>query len=127
MSVLDANDQDPLFQAREVRFTVVENTPINTQVGWVQATDGDSGDNGLVNYYLIGGNVFSCFSVNRTSGEITTVRDVDYEEASSHRLSIEAVDSSASLPRSSNITVIIQVSGINITVITLLSSKQDQV
>ncbi|CAG5115641.1 unnamed protein product, partial [Candidula unifasciata] len=113
ISVLDTNDQAPLFHARDIHFDCVENVSIGTVVGQVKATDKDSGENGKVNYYLVGGNVFSCFSVDRVSGIIITVREVDFEEASSHFLSIQAIDSSTALPRSSNISVTIDVIDIN--------------
>ncbi|CAL1540134.1 unnamed protein product [Lymnaea stagnalis] len=113
VSVLDVNDQPPLSPAQHVSLKCVENVSMGTVVGKVNATDKDSGTNGKVNYYLTGGNVFSCFSVDRTSGVVTTIRDIDYEEASYHILNIQAVDSSAALPRSSNITVTIIIIDVN--------------
>ena len=113
IDVEDVNDEAPLFHAREVNFYVVENVAIGTVVGEVRAEDRDSGENGRVNYYLVGGNVFSLFTVNPATGRIQTVREIDYEESSSHILSIQAVDSNAAFPRSSNISVIIHVLDIN--------------
>lgn len=110
ISVLDTNDQAPLFHARDISFDCVENVSIGTVAGQVKATDKDSGENGKVNYYLVGGNVFSSFSVDRVTGIISTVREIDFEEASTHFLSIQAIDSSTALPRSSNISVTINVS-----------------
>lgn len=110
ISILDVNDQAPLFQARNVSFNCVENVSVGTFVGQVKATDKDSGENGKINYYLVGGNVFGSFSVNQSTGVITTVRQIDYEESSSHSLNIQAVDNSAAWPKSSNITVTIFVS-----------------
>ncbi len=49
----DVNDQDPLFPARHVTLTCVENVSPGTRVGQVHATDGDSGGNGKVNYYSL--------------------------------------------------------------------------
>nr|QXG07830.1 dachsous-like protein [Tritia obsoleta] len=113
IKVRDVNDESPLFHAREVNFYVVENVAIGTVVGEVQAQDRDSGENGRVNYYLVGGNVFSLFSVHTATGVIRTVREIDYEESSSHVLSIQAVDSNAAFPRSSNISVLVHVMDIN--------------
>lgn len=108
--VTDVDDQAPLYPSEQINFVVVENTDINTVVGQVQATDIDSGENNQLIYCLVGGNVFSAFAVNRSTGVITTVRDIDYEASSYHNLSIQAVDSSAALPKSSNISVTINVS-----------------
>ncbi|KAL8622280.1 hypothetical protein ACOMHN_043803 [Nucella lapillus] len=113
IDVEDVNDEAPLFHAREVNFYVVENVPIGSVVGEVKAKDKDSGENGRVNYYLVGGNIFSLFSVNTATGGIQTVREIDFEESSSHILSIQAVDSNAVFPRSSNISVIIHIVDIN--------------
>ena len=113
IEVQDDNDEAPLFHAREVNFYVVENISIGTVVGEVRAEDRDSGENGRVNYYLVGGNVFSLFAVHPSTGVIQTVREIDYEESSSHTLSIQAVDSNAAFPRSSNISVIIHVVDVN--------------
>lgn len=113
IEVINDNDEAPLFHAREVNFYVVENISIGSEVGKVQAEDRDSGENGRVNYYLVGGNVFSLFAVDPSTGVIQTVRAIDFEESSSHTLSIQAVDGNAAFPRSSNISVIIHIVDIN--------------
>ncbi|XP_046326847.2 protein dachsous-like [Haliotis rufescens] len=113
VSVGDVNDQAPLFHAKNVTFDVVENTDIGTVVGVVTAHDRDSGENGRVSYYIISGNVFSLFTVDRITGEITSIREIDYEESSSHILGIRAIDNNALYPKSSNISVTIRVVDIN--------------
>ncbi|KAH9495210.1 hypothetical protein Btru_015666 [Bulinus truncatus] len=113
IQVLDVNDQTPMFPTQTVTFDCVENVSLGTVVGKVKATDRDSGENGKVNYYLVGGNIFSAFSVDRSTGNITTVAEIDYEVSSSHVLNIQALDSSAALPKSSNITVIIKILDLN--------------
>ncbi|KAI8798258.1 protein dachsous, partial [Biomphalaria glabrata] len=113
VQVLDVNDQAPMFPSKAVTFDCVENVSLGTVVGRVKATDKDSGENGKVNYYLVGGNIFSALSVDRVSGNITTVAEIDYEVASTHILNIQALDSSAALPKSSNITVTIRIIDVN--------------
>nr|KAG5696279.1 hypothetical protein BaRGS_019981 [Batillaria attramentaria] len=113
VNVNDDNDEAPLFHAKNVNFDVVENVSIGTLVGKVQAEDKDSGENGRVSYYVVGGNVFSLFNVDQMTGEIRTVREIDFEESSSHLLSIQAVDNNAAFPRSSNISVTIRVIDVN--------------
>lgn len=102
-----------MFHAKNVTFDVVENTDIGTVVGVVTAHDRDSGENGRVSYYIISGNVFSLFTVDRITGEITSIREIDYEESSSHILGIRAIDNNALYPKSSNISVTIRVVDVN--------------
>lgn len=113
INVLDDNDEAPLFHAKHVTFDVVENVSIGTAVGVVKAEDKDSGENGRVTYYLVGGNVFSLFAVEPSTGVIQSVRNIDFEESSSHTLSIQAIDNNAIFPQSSNISVTINVIDVN--------------
>ncbi|KAL4230834.1 condensed mesenchymal cell proliferation [Mactra antiquata] len=114
IKVNNLNDGGPVFtkNANET-FYVVENTPIGTIVGSVEAYDNDSGDNGQVLYYIVGGNRFGLFSVAMETGVITTIRDINYEEYSSDDITIKAIDRSLYNPKSSNITIKINVIDMN--------------
>ena len=111
--VKDDNDETPYFPTQEVTFTVVENIKTGAIVGRVVATDRDSGENGRISYYIVAGNHFQLFAVNISTGDIYCIREVDYELASSHTIGIRAIDSSVYNPKSSTISVIIQVEDIN--------------
>ncbi|ESO98121.1 hypothetical protein LOTGIDRAFT_174335 [Lottia gigantea] len=113
IKVKDDNDEAPLFHASKVTFDVIENSPIRTTVGRVQAHDLDSGENGRVSYYIMSGNVFSLFAVDMSSGEIYSIREIDYEESSSHVLGIKAIDNNILYPRSNNISVTINIIDLN--------------
>ncbi|XP_076446681.1 protein dachsous-like [Babylonia areolata] len=113
IAVRDDNEEGPLFHAREIQLNVVENLPIGTSIGRVQDEVRESADSRNIHFLLVGGNVFDLFAVDRSTGVIQTVREVDYEQSSSHTLSIQAVDLHAAFPRSSNISVIIQVQDVN--------------
>ncbi|KAL8616761.1 hypothetical protein ACOMHN_017798 [Nucella lapillus] len=113
MSVLDDNEEGPLFHAREINIDVVENLPIGTSIGKVQDEVRESANSKDIHFFLVGGNVFDLFAVDLVSGVIQTIREVDYEQSSSHTLSIQAVDLSAAFPRSSNISVLIQIHDLN--------------
>ncbi|KAL5011978.1 hypothetical protein ScPMuIL_010529 [Solemya velum] len=113
ISVKDDNDEMPVFSTHNVTFTVFENTPVGTVVGRVQAHDRDSGENGRVSYYVMGGNVFGIFAVNMTTGEIYSIRSIDYEESSSHSLGIKAIDNSIYNPLSSTTRVEVLVLDVN--------------
>lgn len=66
---------------------------INQEVGKVSATDLDSGRNGEVQYellYVVDAN--SKFQVDPTTGSISTLAKLDYEQIRQHVLYIGAAD-----------------------------------
>ena len=111
--VRDANDGTPTFPSRNITFEVLENTAVGSVVAAVQAFDKDSGENGRISYYIVEGNVFGLFSVNVSTGDIYCIREIDYEESSSHYVGIKAVDNGAYNPKSSTIGVYIKVIDLN--------------
>ena len=114
ISVNDVNDGSPIFpQNINITFYVVENTPTGSSIGQVQAHDNDGGENGRVSYYIIGGNHFGLFSVDLATGIIYSIREIDYEESSSHTVGIKAIDNSVHNPKSSVITIKIFVIDVN--------------
>lgn len=56
VTVLDANDNDPVFAKEFYEFSVEENLNRGAVVGVVQATDRDNGANAAIRYSLIPGN-----------------------------------------------------------------------
>ncbi|XP_052077487.1 protein dachsous-like [Mytilus californianus] len=111
--VRDDNDETPIFPSENKTFEIMENTPVGSVIATVKAFDKDSGENGRVSYYLVEGNVFGLFSVNISTGEIYCVRDIDYEESSSHTIGIKAIDNGIYNPKSSVISVLIKVIDLN--------------
>lgn len=110
--VIDDKDERPLFPSKNISFSIPENVPIRTSVGRIDAQYGDT-ESGRYNYYLVGGNIFGAFTIDVSSGEIYTVKDVDFEEASSHPLGVKIVYNGPYSVMSSNITVIINVIDVN--------------
>jgi protocadherin-16/23 len=113
VNVRDDNDDRPVFPSPHKTFQIMENVLEGTTVGRVNARDGDSGENGRVTYYIVGGNIMGIFGINMTDGRIYTVRNVDYETSSSHLLSIKAKDNSILNPKSSIMTVRIVILDLN--------------
>ena len=109
VQIMDINDSAPRFSQDHQLMTVNENVPIGTIVGFVKATDSDSGDNSRIDYYVTGGNKFGIFDVNRTTGAISVQRPVDYEEATTHALKIRASDNAVRNQKSSLLDVFITV------------------
>lgn len=112
--VNDENDGRPVFpQNVSMTFYVVENIPTGSTVGRVQAYDDDAGENGRISYYFVGGNHFGLFTVDTETGYIYTIREIDYEESSSHTIGIKAIDNSVFNPKSSVINIEIVVIDVN--------------
>jgi Cadherin domain len=67
VNVLDINDNRPKFTNNAYDITVAENTPPGTVVLQVAATDGDTGNNGLVEYS------FTTSTLNSAAGRLFTI------------------------------------------------------
>lgn len=68
IEVLDANDNDPVFEKEFYEFTLEENMRRGTYVGKLSTVDADIGLNAAVRYNLIPNN--SSFMINPMTGEI---------------------------------------------------------
>ncbi|CAI9725797.1 protein dachsous-like [Octopus vulgaris] len=110
VSVIDDTEEKPLFPAKNISFSIPENVPIRTLVGVI---DKQNGNDGVPEFYLTGGNIFSAFTVSVDSGAIYTIREIDYEESSTHILGIKVVYNGRYSVQSTNLTIIIHVVDIN--------------
>lgn len=68
ISVLDINDNPPVFEHREYTATVSEDVAVGTQVLRVQAASRDAEANGEISYSIISGNEHGLFSVDPRTG-----------------------------------------------------------
>ena len=94
VTVLNENDNTPTFTKVEYAANVSENALPGTLVTKVLAEDADLGTFGVVYYYLI--NDYGKFTINRTTGLITTTDEIDFETVQSYALSVVANDSASS-------------------------------
>ncbi|XP_064182029.1 protocadherin beta-3-like [Anguilla rostrata] len=94
VTVLDANDNPPVFNQSMYRATVLENASEGTYITTVNASDADSGSNGLVTYSFsnLKGNVADMFSLNENTGTISVSGQIDYEKIKKYEIRIEAKD-----------------------------------
>uniref|UniRef100_A0A8C9XGI7 Cadherin domain-containing protein n=1 Tax=Sander lucioperca TaxID=283035 RepID=A0A8C9XGI7_SANLU len=112
ITVLDANDNAPVFNQSVYKAAVMENSPRDTYVTTVNASDADFGSNSIVTYYFsdlnsVLGNVFM---IDKTTGIILIIGSVDYEKDKKYELRIDAKDQGG-LTDSSK--VIIEVTDVN--------------
>ena len=115
ITVLDSNDNQPVFLKKEYAVNVSEDVEVGQAIVQVQATDLDQGRNSKIKYSfpsIVGDQDRAIFALNKTSGIITLKSKLDYENRTTHHLSVEARDS-ASNPTSDYTTVIVNVQDVN--------------
>ncbi|XP_070090157.1 protocadherin gamma-A6 isoform X10 [Equus caballus] len=94
VTVLDANDNPPVFTQPIYRVSVPENLPVGTPVLSVNATDQDEGIYAEITYSFvrITEKISKIFCLNALTGEISTSANLDYEDSSFYELDVEARD-----------------------------------
>ncbi|XP_053285338.1 protocadherin gamma-A12-like [Pleuronectes platessa] len=94
VTVLDANDNAPVFSQAVYKASLRENSPPDTVVINVSATDADEGVNGDVTYQFghVSDDDINMFSIDTKTGEITVTGVVDFEERSSFEMRVKAKD-----------------------------------
>ncbi|KAM9740611.1 protocadherin gamma-A2-like [Menidia menidia] len=93
VTVLDANDNAPVFSKDIYKATISENSVIGTLVTKVTASDADKGSNGKVTYTIQNSMdaVSKLFHIN-SEGDVILNGRIDYEKEKTYNLDIEAVD-----------------------------------
>uniref|UniRef100_H3AQ83 FAT atypical cadherin 4 n=1 Tax=Latimeria chalumnae TaxID=7897 RepID=H3AQ83_LATCH len=107
ISVVDINDNVPVFKQDPFRAEVLENLPPR-KILTVTAEDKDDGPNGHLEYVILDGNDRNSFTINRVTGEIRSTRLLDREKATEYTLTVQASDK-GSPPQSSTVKVIISI------------------
>ncbi|XP_063353692.1 protocadherin gamma-A11-like isoform X39 [Pelmatolapia mariae] len=94
VTVLDANDNAPVFDQAVYKANLPENSNLNTLVVIVSATDADEGVNGEVSYEFnrITERAKKVFSLDSKTGEIKVTGMPDFETKSKYEMRIEAKD-----------------------------------
>ncbi|XP_058482510.1 protocadherin-10-like [Solea solea] len=95
ITVLDANDNAPVFDQSFYRVRLAENAPKGTVVIKLNATDLDEGPNADITYSFSGHapiKVRQLFSVDSRTGEIKVKGVIDYEKARMHEIYVQAKD-----------------------------------
>uniref|UniRef100_A0A8C0EQT9 Cadherin related 23 n=1 Tax=Bubo bubo TaxID=30461 RepID=A0A8C0EQT9_BUBBB len=113
VTVLDVNDNRPIFLQSSYEVSVPEDIPAASSIVQVKATDADEGINGRVWYRIVKGNEQNHFRINPSTGLVMRgVRHLDREQNSSHVLEVEAYNTEQG-PMRSSVRVIIYVEDVN--------------
>ncbi|KFO09274.1 Protocadherin Fat 3, partial [Balearica regulorum gibbericeps] len=92
ITVLDINDNPPVFERRDYLVTVPEDTSPGTEVLSVFATSQDIGTNAEIAYLIRSGNEKGKFRINSKTGAISIFEALDYESCKDFYLVVEAKD-----------------------------------
>ena len=110
ISVLDVNDNPPVFDKNVYEVSLFENVTIGQTVIQVQASDVDESSNGIVKYQLA--DDFGKFWISE-DGTISIMASLDYEEQSSYEIHVQATDSSPTLQKMATTVVRVKLVDIN--------------
>uniref|UniRef100_A0A8C7W1L9 Cadherin domain-containing protein n=1 Tax=Oncorhynchus mykiss TaxID=8022 RepID=A0A8C7W1L9_ONCMY len=112
VTVLDANDNAPVFSQAVYKASLPENSPLGTVVVTVSATDADEGVNGEVTYEFsrISDKAIKVFSLGHNTGEIKVIGPIDFEGDPKYEMRIEGKDGYG---LSSDSKVIIDITDVN--------------
>ncbi|XP_029473103.1 cadherin EGF LAG seven-pass G-type receptor 1 isoform X2 [Rhinatrema bivittatum] len=111
--VEDENDNYPQFSEKRYLVQVPENVPVNTQILQVQASDRDRGNNALIHYSIVSGNIKGQFYIHSFTGNIDVINPLDYEMIREYTLRIKAQDGGRPPLINSTGVVLVQVVDIN--------------
>ncbi|XP_063060213.1 protocadherin gamma-C5-like [Engraulis encrasicolus] len=95
ITVLDNNDNNPVFDSALYKATVRENSSLGTSVLKVEATDLDEGSNSEITYSFgehTSDSVRSVFQIESQTGQISLNGVIDYETTPTFRITVTARD-----------------------------------
>uniref|UniRef100_A0A3Q1I1X7 Cadherin domain-containing protein n=1 Tax=Anabas testudineus TaxID=64144 RepID=A0A3Q1I1X7_ANATE len=115
ITVLDANDNRPVFSKDIYTVSLEENAPIGTLVMQLNATDSDEGSNSEIEYSFgktQKKKVYDTFELNSVTGEIRVKGKVDFEDTELYRLELQASDKGQP-PWTAESRVVIKIKDVN--------------
>uniref|UniRef100_A0A8C9K3T4 Cadherin EGF LAG seven-pass G-type receptor 1 n=1 Tax=Panthera tigris altaica TaxID=74533 RepID=A0A8C9K3T4_PANTA len=90
VSVLDINDNPPVFERDELELFVEENSPVGSVVARIRANDPDEGPNAQIMYQIVEGNVPEVFQLDLLSGDLRALVELDFEVRREYVLVVQA-------------------------------------
>ncbi|XP_072251845.1 protocadherin gamma-A5-like isoform X42 [Leuresthes tenuis] len=94
ITVLDVNDNAPVFTQQTYKATVTENAPTGTVVATVTASDADQGTNSKITYSITNAvdEDRNIFQINKENGEVTLIGNIDFEQSRVYQIHLLASD-----------------------------------
>ncbi|CAG5990901.1 unnamed protein product [Menidia menidia] len=115
ITVLDINDNIPIFSESLYKAKITENTPLGATVIAVNATDADEGLNSEIVYSLRSkdqDHVLDIFEIEPHTGVIKVKGKIDFEERKAFEIRVEASDKGLP-PMSTHCKVLVEVVDLN--------------
>ncbi|KAL3973018.1 3'-5' exoribonuclease 1 [Sarotherodon galilaeus] len=115
VSVLDSNDNAPVFSSTLYKIKTLENSPIGTTIFTLNATDADEGTNGEIVYSLRSkdqDHILDIFQIDPETGVISVKAKIDYEERKAFEIRAEARDKGQP-PMAAHSKVLVEVIDLN--------------
>ncbi|KAM9026533.1 protocadherin-23 isoform 3-T3 [Ara ararauna] len=109
ITVLDVNDNPPVFSSPEYHIHVKESISVGSHVTEVSANDCDAGTNAEVTYTIISGNDRGHFRLDGKTGSVDLMKTLDYEDTIKFTLIIRATDGGADVKNVAFSVVLISV------------------
>ncbi|XP_054550272.1 protocadherin gamma-A4 isoform X1 [Talpa occidentalis] len=129
ITLVDTNDNAPIFTQPEYYVSVPENVPVGYRLLTIKATDPDEGANGEVTYSLrkVRDKISQLFQLNSLTGDITLLGNLDYEDSGFYDIDVEAHDGPGLRARSKVLVTVLDVNdnAPEVTVTSLTSSIQE--
>ena len=91
ITILDENDNVPIFSPPSSFAAILENTTIGYIFITLTATDNDT--NGVIQYDIVGGNLLGLFKINISTGEVATNKTLFNLTSSIFELTVRAFES----------------------------------
>ncbi|XP_069055570.1 protocadherin gamma-A11-like [Pleurodeles waltl] len=112
VTVLDANDNAPMFDKSVYKVSVLENVQKGTVVATIRATDRDHGSHSEITYSFssIKEITLQKFKLDEKSGEIAVNGELDFEEYEFYEFEVQASDAGS---LSSRCKVMIEILNVN--------------
>ncbi|XP_031529421.2 cadherin EGF LAG seven-pass G-type receptor 1 [Vicugna pacos] len=90
VTVLDINDNPPVFERDELELFVEENSPVGSVVAKIRASDPDEGPNAQIMYQIVEGNAPEVFQLDLLSGDLRALVELDFEVRQEYVLVVQA-------------------------------------
>ncbi|KAF1560780.1 Protocadherin-23, partial [Eudyptes schlegeli] len=90
ITVLDVNDNPPVFSSPEHHIHVKESIPVGSHITEVSANDCDAGTNAKITYAMISGNDRGHFRLDEKTGSVDLMKTLDYEDTMKFTLIVQA-------------------------------------
>ncbi|KAM6440855.1 protocadherin-23 [Liasis olivaceus] len=113
ITILDVNDNPPVFTSLEYHVHVREDFPVGNYITSVSAYDSDAGTNADITYSIASGNDRGHFQLEGKTGSIHLIQNLDYEDATEFNLTVQASDGGIVLKNVAFAVVFISVLDVN--------------